>query len=69
MSARDGVLRVATRDGDSERPIAPRGGLAREALRDALECWRQGRPAPATARDCYRAIALVDQAYSVVSCG
>src|SRR5262249_18508023 len=62
--ARGGVLGVAAREGDRESPTAPQGAPAREALRAAFGCWRRGRPAPATARDCYRAIALVDQAYA-----
>jgi predicted dehydrogenase len=62
---RDGTLRVETAGGVETFPGEPSEPLARTALREALEAWRRGAPAPITARDCARAVELIDQAYTL----
>ncbi len=65
LQARDGTLRLETAQGtETEAGEAAEPG-ALTALRDALERWRRGEPAPIGARDCARAVRLIDQAYTL----
>jgi predicted dehydrogenase len=63
IAAKDGVLRIVTRDGETTRSSAPAGNPSFKVIEDAIGCWRRGAAPPASARDCYRSVALTDQAY------
>ncbi|MGH7334265.1 MAG: Gfo/Idh/MocA family protein [Candidatus Rokuibacteriota bacterium] len=65
LSLTDGLMRLVTADGDETMPGEPDMPLARTALRDALDHWRQGVPPPISVHDCARVATLVDQAYEV----
>ena len=64
LTLRGGSVRCTTAAGDQEigGPMAEH--LSAVALRDALERWRSGKPPAASLEDCYRAMRLVDEAYS-----
>ena len=66
LAMKDGTLRLVTRDGASESaPGDPPEPLALLALRDALDHFRRGLPAPIGAEDCARVAALIDRAYAL----
>jgi predicted dehydrogenase len=65
VSLRDGVIRLVTADGEETASGQPAAPLAQLALRDALEHWRRGAPAPIGVEDCARVVALIDQAYAL----
>ena len=57
-------LRVVNMDGQEESCACPPSGEYYARLHaDVLDCLRQGRPAPITIADCYRALQLVDRIY------
>jgi hypothetical protein len=60
---KDGVMKLATADGDQMLPATTANSLYFTALRDALEHWRRGASPPISVHDCARAIRLIDQAY------
>jgi predicted dehydrogenase len=62
LTLKDGVLKLATSAGDEVFPGAD-GVLYFTALRDALDHWQRGVPAPIGVHDCLRAVRLIDQAY------
>jgi predicted dehydrogenase len=62
---RDGTLRVETATGTETSDGETAEPLALTALRDALDHWRRGAPAPVTAADCLRAVRLIDEAYAL----
>ena len=62
---RDGTLRLETASGAETSPGEPDEALALSALRDALDHWRRGAPPPMSARDCLRAVRLIDRAYEL----
>jgi predicted dehydrogenase len=62
---RDGVLRLETATGVETSPGDPAEPLALTALRDALAHWQRGEPPPISARDCARAVDLIDQGYAL----
>jgi predicted dehydrogenase len=63
LTMKDGVMKLATADGDETFPgtdvIAPYFA----AVRDALDHWQRGAPPPISVHDCARAVRLIDQAY------
>jgi predicted dehydrogenase len=64
LAMKDGVLKLATAQGDE---IFPGAGITAPyftALRDALDNWQRGAPPPASVRDCARVVRLIDQAYA-----
>ena len=63
LTMKDGVMKLATADGDQMLPSTTANSLYFTALRDALEHWRRGAPPPISVHDCARAIRLIDQAY------
>ena len=68
LAMKDGVLRLRTRTGDDEvEPGDPAEPLALLALRDALDHFRRGRPAPIGVEDCARVAALIDRAYELAA--
>jgi len=65
LTLKDGVMKLATADGDEvskgteiETPYAT-------AIRDALESWQRGAAPPISVHDCLRAVRLIDQAYAL----
>jgi predicted dehydrogenase len=65
LSLKDGVLKLATAEGDETTPCPE--DLARyfAAIRDALDAWQRGAPPPISVHDCVRAVRLIDQAYDL----
>jgi predicted dehydrogenase len=63
LTMKDGVLKLATVDGDENFPGTDVTAPYFVALRDALDHWRRGEPPPISVRDCVRAVRLIDQAY------
>jgi predicted dehydrogenase len=64
---RDGVVRLATAEGDQTWPGEPAEPIARLALRDALDHWRRGDPPPIGVEDCARVAVLIDRAYDLAA--
>ena len=64
LTMKDGVLKLATAQGDEifhdTGTIAPYF----TALRDALDHWRRGAAPPVSVHDCARAVRLIDHAYA-----
>ncbi len=65
LTLKDGVMKLATADGDEvskgteiETPYAT-------AIRDALDSWQRGAAPPISVHDCLRAVRLIDQAYAL----
>jgi predicted dehydrogenase len=67
LTMKDGVLKLATAEGDETIPSGDITTPYFTAVRDALDHWRQGAPAPIGVRDCARAVRLIDQAYEVAA--
>ena len=65
LSLKDDVLKLATADGDETYPAPDLVAPYFTCIRDALDQWRRGAPAPVTARDCARVNRLIDQAYAL----
>jgi|AmaraimetFIIA100_FD_contig_111_262335_length_7265_multi_5_in_0_out_0_3 predicted dehydrogenase len=63
LTMKDGVLKLATADGDETLPGTDVTAPYFVALRDALDHWRRGEPPPISVHDCTRAVRLIDQAY------
>lgn len=61
----DGTLRLETANGEGTMPGEPTEPLALSALRDALEHWLRGAPAPIGVQDCARVVRLIDRAYEL----
>ena len=64
LTQKDGVLRLVASGGEESEPGEPPEPLALLALRDALDHWRRGRPAPIGVEDCARVAVLIDAAYA-----
>ena len=64
LTMKDGVLKLATAQGDEifhdTGTIAPYFTV----LRDALDHWRRGAAPPVSVHDCVRAVRLIDHAYA-----
>jgi predicted dehydrogenase len=63
LSSRDGSLRLITADRQEVVSAQPEKVPALAILEETLERWQSGKPPPTDARDCWRAMALADQAY------
>jgi predicted dehydrogenase len=63
--SRDGMLRLETATGVETAPSEPAEPIALLALRDLLDHFRRGLPAPIGVEDCARVVALIDQAYDL----
>src|SRR5262249_10284348 len=61
------ALRWITASGEEAMAGEPEEPVALTALRDALTRWRRGEPPPIGVEDCARAVALVDEAYTLAS--
>ena len=65
LTMKDGIVKLATAEGDE---ILPGAGASITspyftAVRDAFDHWQRRAPPPISARDCARAVRLIDQAY------
>lgn len=65
LTMKDGVLKLATAEGDETLPTGDITTPYFAAVRDALEHWRLGAPPPISVHDCARAVRLIDQAYAL----
>jgi predicted dehydrogenase len=65
LTLKDGVLKLATAQGDETTPCPDDEIRYRPAIRDALETWQRGAPPPISVHDCLRAVRLIDQAYAL----
>jgi predicted dehydrogenase len=65
LTLKDGVLKLATVEGDDSTPCPE--DLARyfTAIRDALESWQKGAAPPISVHDCLRVVRLIDRAYAL----
>jgi predicted dehydrogenase len=67
LTMKDGVVKLATAAGDKILPGSDMTSPYFAALRDALDHWRKGVPAPIGVHDCLRAVRLIDQAYAAAA--
>jgi predicted dehydrogenase len=63
LTMKDGVIKLTTAEGEETLPGTDVTGPYFAAVRDALDHWQRGAPAPITATDCARAVRLIDAAY------
>jgi predicted dehydrogenase len=63
LTMKDGILKLATAEGDETLPGADVIAPYFIAVRDALDHWRRGAPPPISVHDWTRAVRLIDQAY------
>ena len=63
LTMKDGIMKLATADGDETFPGTDVTAPYYTALRDALDHWRRGAPPPISVHDCAQAVRLIDQAY------
>jgi predicted dehydrogenase len=67
LTVKDNVMRLATADGDEVTPGTEIEAPYYTTIRDALDCWQRGAPAPVGAADCARVARLIDQAYALAT--
>ena len=63
LTMKDGIMKLATAEGDETLPGASVSASYFAAVRDALDHWRRGAAAPISVHDCARVVRLIDQAY------
>src|SRR5262245_4968890 len=63
LTMKDGVMKLATAEGDEILPGTNVTAPYFTAVRDALDHWRRGAAPPISVHDCARAVRLIDQAY------
>ena len=68
LTLRDGALRCTTAAGAQDLAGETPEPLPVVALRDALARWQRGEPPAAGVEDCYRAMRVVDEAYTLADC-
>jgi predicted dehydrogenase len=64
LTMKDGVLKLATADGDETFPGTDVVGTYFVTVRDALDHWQRGAPPPVSVHDCARVVRLIDEAYA-----
>jgi predicted dehydrogenase len=64
LTMKDGIMNLATADGDETLSGADVTAPYFATVRDALDHWRRGAPPPISVHDCVRAVRLIDQAYA-----
>jgi predicted dehydrogenase len=65
LTMKDGVLKLATAEGDETIPSGDITTPYFAVVRDTLDHWRRGAPPPISVHDCARAVRLIDQAYAL----
>jgi len=60
---KDGILKLATAEGDETLPGTDVTAPYFTAVRDVLDHWQRGAPPPISVHDWARAARLIDQAY------
>jgi predicted dehydrogenase len=63
LTMKDGIMKLATAEGDETFPGADVTAPYFIAVRDALDHWRRGAPPPISVHDWMLAMRLIDQAY------
>jgi predicted dehydrogenase len=63
LTMKDGIMKLATAEGDETFPGADVTTPYFTAVRDALDHWRKGAAPPISVHDCARVVRLIDQAY------
>jgi predicted dehydrogenase len=63
LTMKDGIVKLATAEGDETFPGTDITAPAFTAVRDALDHWRRGAAPPISVHDCARVVRLIDQAY------
>jgi len=63
LTMRDGVMRLATAEGEETLAGSDVAAPYFLAVRDALDHWRRGAPPPVSVHDLVQAVRLIDQAY------
>lgn len=63
LTSKDGTLRTVTATDETTETSVPAEPPSYTMLADVLARWRDGRPPPAGAEDCWRVNVLVDAAY------
>jgi predicted dehydrogenase len=63
LTMKDGIMKLATADGDETIPGADVTAPYFTAVRDALDHWQRGALPPISVHDWARAVRLIDQAY------
>jgi len=64
LTMKDGVIKLATAEGDATFPSTDVTAPYFTAVRDVLDHWRRGAAPPISVHDCARAVRLIDQAYA-----
>jgi len=63
LTMKDGIMKLATANGDEVFPSATVTPLYFTAVRDALDRWQRGEGPRISVHDCARVVRLIDQAY------
>ena len=63
LTMKDGLVKLATAEGDETFPGSNVTAPYFTAVRDALDHWQRGAPPPISVHDCVQAVRLIDQAY------
>jgi hypothetical protein len=63
LTMKDGIVKLATAEGDETFPGADVTAPYFIAVRDALDHWRRGAPPPISVHHWTLAVRLIDQAY------
>jgi predicted dehydrogenase len=64
LTMKDGIMKLATAEGDETFPGTDVTAPYFTVVRDALDHWRRGAAPPISVHDCARAVRLIDQAYA-----
>ena len=65
LTMKDGVVKLATKEGDKTLPGSDKTSPYFRAIRDALDSWHRGVAPPIGVDDCLRAVRLIDAAYAL----
>src|SRR5216684_4118496 len=63
LTMKDGIMKLATANGDETFPSAAVTSPYFAAVRDALDRWQRGEGPRISVHDCARVVRLIDQAY------
>jgi hypothetical protein len=63
LSMKDGIIKLATAEGDETLPGSNATAPVFTALRDALDHWQRGAAPPISVHDLRPVVRLIDQAY------